>query len=106
MPETSVIVGASLAIHFFTPRPATGGRAEEGLGHRGEAKRRAGASQQNSGPLPLFPRGVASIIAAQDRGAGKRKAGPPWRGGYRQARLNDKIVTHCNTLTNLCICCK
>jgi hypothetical protein len=27
-------------------------------------------------------------------------------GGYRQARLNDKIVTHCNTLTNLCICCK
>src|SRR5688500_9991074 len=41
MPETSVIVGASLAIHFFTPRPATGGRAEEGLGHRGGAKRRS-----------------------------------------------------------------
>jgi len=35
MPETSVIVGASLAVHFFAPRPATGGRAEEGLGHRG-----------------------------------------------------------------------
>jgi hypothetical protein len=27
-------------------------------------------------------------------------------GGYRQARLNDKIVTRCNALTNLCICCK
>src|SRR5687768_5396819 len=40
MPETSVIVGASLAIHFFTPQPATGGRAE-GLGHRGGAKRRS-----------------------------------------------------------------
>jgi hypothetical protein len=41
MPETSVIVGASLAVHFFAPRPATGGRAEEGLGHRGGAKRRS-----------------------------------------------------------------
>src|SRR5215218_2966713 len=41
MPETSVIVGASLAVHFFSPRPATGGRAEEGLGHRGGAKRRS-----------------------------------------------------------------
>src|SRR5215212_10671961 len=43
MPETPVIVGASLAVHFFSPRPATGGRAEEGLGHRGGAKRRIGA---------------------------------------------------------------
>jgi len=39
MPETSVIVFASLAVHF-SPRPATEGRAEEGLGHRGGAKRR------------------------------------------------------------------
>jgi hypothetical protein len=39
MPETSVIVFASLAVHFFSPRPATGGRAEEGLGHRSGAKR-------------------------------------------------------------------
>jgi hypothetical protein len=39
MPETSVIVGASVAVHFFSPLPATGGRAEEGLGHRGGAKR-------------------------------------------------------------------
>jgi hypothetical protein len=41
MPETSVIVGASLAVHFFSPLPATEGRAEEGLGHRGGAKRRS-----------------------------------------------------------------
>ena len=39
MPETSVIVGASVAVHFFSPLTATGGRAEEGLGHRGGAKR-------------------------------------------------------------------
>ena len=29
---------------------------------------------------------------AQARDASKRKAGPPWRGGYRQARFNG-IVT-------------
>ena len=34
-------------------------------------------------------------------GAGKRKAGPPWRGGYRQTRLNNEIVTRCNALINL-----
>jgi len=32
------------------------------LRHRGGAERRAGASQRNSSPLPLFPRGVASIL--------------------------------------------
>ena len=40
MPEMSVIVFASLAVHFFSPLPATAGRAEEGLGYRGGAKRR------------------------------------------------------------------
>jgi hypothetical protein len=40
MPETSVIVFASLAVHS-SPLPATEGRAEEGLGHRGGAKRRS-----------------------------------------------------------------
>jgi hypothetical protein len=55
MPETSVIVGASLAIHFFSPRPATGGRAEEDLGHRGGAKRRVGA---------LLARGLRPMIEA------------------------------------------
>jgi hypothetical protein len=39
MPETSVIVGTSLAVHFFSPRLATGGRAEEGLGPRNGAMR-------------------------------------------------------------------
>src|SRR5215208_1433151 len=55
MPETPVIVGASLAVHFFSPRPATEGRAEEGLGHRGGAKRRVGAPYRrvvgNSDPM-------------------------------------------------------
>ena len=49
---------------------------------------------------------VHNKVVAQGREAGKRKAGPPWRGGYRQTRLNNKIVTHCNTLINLCICRK
>jgi hypothetical protein len=49
---------------------------------------------------------VHNKVVAQGREAGKRKAGPPWRGGYRQARLNNKIVTHCNSLINLCICRK
>jgi hypothetical protein len=49
---------------------------------------------------------VHNKVVAQGREAGKRKAGPPWRGGYRQARLNNKIVTHCNTMINLCICRK
>jgi hypothetical protein len=39
------------------------------------------------------------------RNTGKRKAGPPWSGEYRLARLNE-IVTRCNALINLCICCK
>ncbi len=37
-------------------------------------------------------------VIAQLRDAGKRKAGPPWRGGYRQARLNE-ILTRSNALT-------
>jgi hypothetical protein len=45
-------------------------------------------------------------LRASGRGGGKRKAGPPWRGGYRQARLNNNIVTRCNALINLCICRK
>ena len=32
----------------------------------------------------------------QHRGAGKRKAGPPRRGGYRQARLGNEIIILCN----------
>jgi len=42
---------------------------------------------------------------AQDRGAGNTKAGLPWRGGYRHARLNE-IVTLCNASNNLRICRK
>jgi hypothetical protein len=41
MPETSVIVFNSVAVHLYSPWPATGGRAEEGLGHRDGAKRRS-----------------------------------------------------------------
>jgi hypothetical protein len=41
MPETSVIVFASVAAHLYSPWSATGGRAEEGLGHRDGAKRRS-----------------------------------------------------------------
>jgi hypothetical protein len=43
---------------------------------------------------------------AQDRGAGNTKAGLPWRGGYRQARRNNKILTLCNASNNLRICRK
>jgi hypothetical protein len=53
MTETSVIVGASLAVHFFAPRPATGGRAEEGLGHRGGVLR--GLIQDPACGLPRMP---------------------------------------------------
>jgi hypothetical protein len=55
MPETSVIVFASLAVHF-SPLPATEGRAEEGLGHRGGAKRRSEPYGGDCGELRPYDR--------------------------------------------------
>ena len=57
-----MIVFASLAVHFFTPRPATGGRAEEGLGHRGGAKRTSEPYGGDCGELhdPMIEAGAPS----------------------------------------------
>ena len=44
------------------------------------------------------PSDVHKKVVVQHRDAGNTKAGPPWRGGYRQARLI-KIVTRCSALT-------
>jgi len=43
---------------------------------------------------------VHKKVTARDRDASKRKAGPPWRGGYRRARL-EELVTRRNSPTTL-----
>jgi hypothetical protein len=73
-------------------------------------RRRGGHLTMNSVSYVQIGRLVVSTYIrntiAQDRGAGNTKAGLPWRGGYRQARRNNKILTLCNASNNLRICRK
>src|SRR5215203_6536435 len=71
---------------------------------RGKAKGRSFPAKLR----PFTPLSERSCVYYSGTGPGGRqeKSRAALEGGYRQARLNDKIVTYCNTLINLCICCK
>ena len=66
---------------------------------RGKAKGRSFPAKL----WPFTPLSERSCVYYSGTGPGGRqeKSRAALEGGYRQARLNDKIVTHCNTLTNL-----
>jgi len=51
-------------------------------------------------PVLYIKRGRTGPVRRQE------KSRATLEGGYKQARLNDEIVTLCNSLINLCICCK
>ena len=58
MPETSVIVGASLAVHFFSPRPAVD-HVVACLTCRNAAEQRVSSANTEAPPGPPYTKSLA-----------------------------------------------